>query len=692
MILSFPKQNLGALKLAEARREHRELEQLLVESDALEQELFSAQASLLPWDPPARKSRLWEVQDLLPRAAEMLAQQLQQVEALYSEAAEDDAQASAELADLHWRLLARAEERGDHLAVRRYLARLAEHDDQRYAQLVAGTARLELATEPVGARVRLWQYDERGRRLVTADRRELGRAPVGPVELSPGSYLLEISHAGHATVRRPLQVPRGAEIRLRVSLFAQRQVGAPFVQVCAGRYAAGGDPLAPGSTPARQVFVDNFAIARHPVTLGEYLLFLDELASEQPERALALTPQRLDATDPRLPVTGISHDAATAYCTWLSASSGVIHRLPTEREWEKAARGVDGRAFPWGDAFDPSFCQMRDSSAGLPALRPVGSSPVDESVYGVADLAGLVSEWTSSAYQDAGGDGPDDGAALRVVRGGSFARGADRCRCASRTPLAPDQARPDVGFRLVRPLPPGGGDQLLPAAVPLPSGDRPLAAAPRPVDGEQARDRMLAICQEMAKQPTKETVDLLLSQTVRQTGAERGFVVTRADDHPEALLSVHSCCAAAGDATLPHSDQRFDEQMVRAALDQQRTIALGTGRPLMATPLPSNSGACLLLERRFSAEPFAAEEKLLARTAADLLALALRLDGAPTTARPKVGQTLDEAVTELERDLVTRTLAAEAGNISRTARRLGLSRNGLRARMRRYGLTAEGFR
>ncbi len=135
------------------------------------------------------------------------------------------------------------------------------------------------------------------------------------------------------------------------------------------------------------------------------------------------------------------HDAR-AYAEWRSLRDGRSHRLPTADEWEKAARGADGRKFPWGDHFDPTFCHTRESHGNSPRPASVGACPLDESPYGVRDMAGGARDWTITWIR------PD----LIAVCGGSWNLFDFFCRAASRYPNEPGTPLASVGFRLVRPL------------------------------------------------------------------------------------------------------------------------------------------------------------------------------------------------------------------------------------------------
>jgi formylglycine-generating enzyme required for sulfatase activity len=208
--------------------------------------------------------------------------------------------------------------------------------------------------------------------------------------------------------------------------------------------------------PRRSAGTGAFAIMTNLVTNADYARFVAATGHPAPDvdaatwagyglahpydrtRRFAWTGGVPPAGRMQHPVVLVSHADALAYAAWLGEVNGQGWRLPTAREWEKAARGSDGRIFPWGDTWDPALLNSHD--LGPFDTLPVGSFPAGTSPYGMRDPAGQVFEWTATAA----------GAGRHVVKGGSWDdRGCGVCRPAA------GHARPDdlrhilIGFRLV---------------------------------------------------------------------------------------------------------------------------------------------------------------------------------------------------------------------------------------------------
>jgi eukaryotic-like serine/threonine-protein kinase len=252
------------------------------------------------------------------------------------------------------------------------------------------------------------------------------------------------------------------------------------VYVPAGWSMVGGDKHAAEPVPAHDLWIDGFVVKRTPVTVGEYLAFLDAI---DPITAARFVPRGAiggpDVTDHPLatrasgrwviadpttrldwPVASIDWYAANAYARWHADQTGLPWRLPDELEWEKAARGVDGRAYPWGEQPEPTWARMLGSTSEVPTRAPVGTHPIDESPYGARDLAGNVREWCAGVWTPNGPASPDgvlerrevpaDDVSMRVIRGGSWAAVPTLARCAGRFAARPHETFAWVGVRLVR--------------------------------------------------------------------------------------------------------------------------------------------------------------------------------------------------------------------------------------------------
>jgi formylglycine-generating enzyme required for sulfatase activity len=221
-------------------------------------------------------------------------------------------------------------------------------------------------------------------------------------------------------MRYPIHISRNRRWDGRVRLRTEQEIGRGFVHVPGGPFIQGGDEEIRGwCLPRSEPEVEDFYIAEFPVTMEEYLEFLNDVARESQELAARHAP-RISSEEGsflvrggdgtyqlpeaagggglrfhrRLPIIGISWLNAMAYCAWRSKKERRVVRLPSESEWQKAARGVDGRLFPWGNRFDPALCNMIDSRPE-PALLPVEEFPADVSVYGVRGLGGNVGDWTA---------------------------------------------------------------------------------------------------------------------------------------------------------------------------------------------------------------------------------------------------------------------------------------------------------
>lgn len=179
----------------------------------------------------------------------------------------------------------------------------------------------------------------------------------------------------------------------------------------------------PDEWPQRSVYLDAFAIDQVEVTNDRYMAFVTATGHRNPPNPYGTGPLTSIKGIEQLPVVQTTWYDATAYCGW------VKKRLPTEAEWEKAARGADGRQFPWGDETPTSTRANFDREwTDEKTLYPVGSLPEGDSPYGVKDMAGNAREWVSDWYDAEyykhaparNPQGPDKKGVVRSIRGGSW--------------------------------------------------------------------------------------------------------------------------------------------------------------------------------------------------------------------------------------------------------------------------------
>lgn len=247
-----------------------------------------------------------------------------------------------------------------------------------------------------------------------------------------------------------------------------------FLLVPAGAFQMG-DNFGDGESrerPVHTVDLDAFYIGKFEVTNGDWRKFRDDPGYDNvkfwpngrvmPKDQIPYWTQANNhgggtPDSDTYPVLGVNWDAATAYCNWLSEKTGKRYRLPTEAEWEKAARGTDQRRFPWGNTIDRTRANYVGDQQ-FDTGKPVGSYPAGASPYGAMDMAGNVLEWCSDWYQrdyyenspKKNPKGPARGA-YRVLRGGAFFFEGQDLRSYARSGAWPSfQSFRMVGFRAVR--------------------------------------------------------------------------------------------------------------------------------------------------------------------------------------------------------------------------------------------------
>ncbi len=224
--------------------------------------------------------------------------------------------------------------------------------------------------------------------------------------------------------------------------------GTTLVRIPEGWFWMGCDAGQDVERPVHRVWVDEFAMAATQVTVAEYARFLAATAASPP-------PFWNDDnfSHPQRPVVAVSWFEAVAYCDWLSKLTGRRYRLPTEAEWERAARGGrEGALYPWGD--DPPLSRRGYAERWKDGPEPVRQS--DPNPYGLFEMCENVHEWCSdwfdpdfySSSRERNPQGPPSGA-RKASRGGSWRHHIKISRCSARSSILPEFQYTDYGFRVV---------------------------------------------------------------------------------------------------------------------------------------------------------------------------------------------------------------------------------------------------
>ncbi len=315
----------------------------------------------------------------------------------------------------------------------RFLVMLRAHDRGEHAAFLRGDGAISLITDPPGARVTIHRYVVEKRRLVLEPGRDLGVTPLRTVPVPHGSYLLRIVAAGRREVRYPVSLGRGehwdgvmpgGREPFPIALPREEDIGPDEIYVPAGFCWVGGDLEAADSLPRARLWIDAFVLHKYAVTNAQWLSFLDDAAARGLDHAaLGLPPSYPGLLEAAESIPGLLRDAAgrfalrqdgpdkpllpqgpaivdgqmaAAYARWAARRTGKPYRLPDELEREKAARGADGRLFPWGDQPEPTFACVLEvhSEEPVPPARG-GLSHRREPLWGARarrDGAGLVRE------------------------------------------------------------------------------------------------------------------------------------------------------------------------------------------------------------------------------------------------------------------------------------------------------------
>ncbi len=265
------------------------------------------------------------------------------------------------------------------------------------------------------------------------------------------------------TLRRAARDLNGMR-RQYEAVFVRQAFEPEMVCIPAGEFLMGSDPERDKDArdveqPQHVVVLPEDFISRTPVTNGHYAAFVQATGYRRPAY---WKDGQIPVGQEDHPVTDIAWYDAMAYCRWLSRATGEPYRLPSEAEWEKGARGTDGRFYPWGNQWDVACCTTLES--GKRGTRPVGACPRGSSPYGLLDMAGHVWELTLSLWgrcapvpQFEYPYDPQDGREKfeasprlqRVLRGGSFMDDRYAARCAFRHACYPLFRNCNVGFRVV---------------------------------------------------------------------------------------------------------------------------------------------------------------------------------------------------------------------------------------------------
>ncbi|MFQ5330033.1 MAG: SUMF1/EgtB/PvdO family nonheme iron enzyme [Thermodesulfobacteriota bacterium] len=286
------------------------------------------------------------------------------------------------------------------------------------------------------------------------------------------TYALQVrDRLGESDARGPLYKLFNQEnATLKPEATAESMVRIPVGRFLRGSYEDSAE------WPVRWIELDGYCIDRYPVTNEEFIEFLNtsfsggkEIKDEGGNKLISIEGSRIsdagglyhidDEQYREHPVNNVTWYGAKAYCRWRSEREGMVYRLPTEAEWERAARGEWGRRYPWGNEFDKEKCNMSQSGKGTTTEVAHYVDKNGESPYGCYDMAGNVWEWCEDSYKgEYYKESPvinpvcTEESVFSVLRGGSWLNGSVYCRAAYRDVIIPSLRNYYTGFRCARTL------------------------------------------------------------------------------------------------------------------------------------------------------------------------------------------------------------------------------------------------
>ena len=495
-------------KVQRAKDYFQELNTLERKKEKLREEIQAIEKQVKTYEPEHKKHKLWRLQNQLQQ---LLVEEDHKIVAIQQEIAialnfkSNLDEAHGILAELYLRQHALAESKSIHGWRQRVEPNLRYHVDQlshtyerkqEFLDYLQGDGKLYIETVQDDVEVWIGMYETKNQRLVLSTPKYAGNTPFQEV-FQMGSYMAILKKEGYDDLLYPFNIQRKRNwdskspsiSAKKVSLAKKGHVRPDECYVPAGWFLCGSNNQSMGGFPRTWLWVNGFVIQRYQVTNRQYLEFLNDLVRQgDEEKALECVPRERSgsvASDGKMlyqrdadgyfslttmedggfvaldwPVILVSALACFSYAEWYAQKTGEPWRLPSEFEWEKAARGVDGRLYPWGNHFDHSWCNclghFKDSPSPISAQEALG----DISPYGVIGMAGNVSDITQTKWKEnakivsniAPPPSSVDGEKTDfwIIRGGSWYIGPSYLRSANRFRCIASMTYDNYGFRLCR--------------------------------------------------------------------------------------------------------------------------------------------------------------------------------------------------------------------------------------------------